>query len=39
MKMRKNEILNEFSSRIIELVSQMKTYSEEMPNKRIVEKF
>ena len=31
MKMRENETLNEFSSRIMELVNQMKTYGEEVP--------
>ena len=38
MKMRENETLNEFLSRITELVNQMKTYGEEMSDKKIVEK-
>ena len=35
MKMKENEILNEFSFR---LVNQMKSYGEEISDKRIVEK-
>ena len=35
MKMKENEILNEFS---FSLVNQMKSYGEEISDKRIVEK-
>ena len=38
MKMKENETLNEFSSRFIELVNQMKSYGEEISDRRIVEK-
>ncbi|KAL6347263.1 hypothetical protein AAG906_013699 [Vitis piasezkii] len=38
MKMKENETLNEFSSRFMELVNQMKSYGEEISDKRIVEK-
>ena len=36
--MKENETLNEFSSRFMELVNQMKSYGEEISDKRIVEK-
>ena len=36
--MKENETLNEFSSRFIELVNKMKSYGEEISDKRIVEK-
>ena len=38
MKMKENETLNEFSSRFMGLVNQMKSYGEEISDKRIVEK-
>ena len=38
MKMKENETLNEFSSRFMELVNHMKSYGEEISDKRIVEK-
>nr|CAN60813.1 hypothetical protein VITISV_038722 [Vitis vinifera] len=38
MKMKENETLNELSSRFMELVNQMKSYGEEINDKRIVEK-
>ncbi|RVW92695.1 hypothetical protein CK203_041546 [Vitis vinifera] len=38
MKMKENETLNEFSSKFMELVNQMKSYGEEISDKRIVEK-
>ena len=38
MKMKENETLNEFSSRFMELVNQMKSYGEEISDKRIVKK-
>ena len=36
--MKENETLNEFSSKFMELVNQMKSYGEEISDKRIVEK-
>ena len=36
--MKENENLNEFSSKFMELVNQMKSYGEEISDKRIVEK-
>ena len=36
--MKENENLNEFSSIFMELVNQMKSYGEEISDKRIVEK-
>ena len=38
MKMKENETLNEFSSKFMELVNQMKSYGEEISDKRIVDK-
>ncbi|RVW80415.1 Retrovirus-related Pol polyprotein from transposon TNT 1-94 [Vitis vinifera] len=38
MKMKENETLNDFSSRFMGLVNQMKSYGEEISDKRIVEK-
>ena len=35
---KENETLNEFSSRFMELVNQMKSYGEEISDRRIVEK-
>ena len=36
--MKENETLNEFSSKFMELVNQMKSYGEEISDKRIVDK-
>uniref|UniRef100_A0A5B7B4M6 Retrovirus-related Pol polyprotein from transposon TNT 1-94 n=1 Tax=Davidia involucrata TaxID=16924 RepID=A0A5B7B4M6_DAVIN len=38
MKMKENETLNEYSSRVTELVNQMKTYGETLSDQKIVEK-
>ena len=36
--MKENETLNQFSSKFMELVNQMKSYGEEISDKRIVDK-
>lgn len=38
MKMKETEILNNFYTKLIELVNQMKTYGEEISDQRIIEK-
>lgn len=38
MQMKKNESLNDFSTRFSKLINQMKTYGEEISDGRIVEK-
>ena len=38
MKMKENETLNELSSKLMELVNQIKSYGEEINDKRIIEK-
>ena len=38
MKMKENETMDEYFGRFIEKVNQMKSFGEEVPNKKIVEK-
>nr|GEX55227.1 hypothetical protein [Tanacetum cinerariifolium] len=37
-KMKENELLNDYSSRLIDLINQMKSYGDEIEDQRIVEK-
>jgi hypothetical protein len=38
MRMKENESVKEYSTRFLELVNQMKSYGEDMTDRRIVEK-